>query len=230
MPEENISKDVADTVASEVTTSVTVDTTLKYETVKKYNDTSIYTESTVIGQLFDTYIILEYNDKMVLIDQHAAHERIMYERIKEAIENSEIHSQQLLLPVMLNLSSAECAFLNQNIDFFVKLGFEIEEFGLNSFAVRSIPMILANSNIESFVVDGINKAMQNGKGSLYDDKTIFTMACKAAVKANKKLSSDEIKALLETLAELENHGTCPHGRPVAITMSKYEVERKFHRC
>lgn len=204
--------------------------TPEYQTVKKYNDTSIYTESVVIGQLFDTYIMLEYNEKMVLIDQHAAHERIMYEKIKAAIENSEIHSQQLLLPVMLNLSSSECSFLRQNISFFEKLGFELEEFGMNSFAVRSIPMILDGSNIESFVVDGINKAMQNGKGSLYDDKTIFTMACKAAVKANKKLSRDEIKALLGTLAELENHGTCPHGRPVAITMSKYEVERKFHRC
>ncbi|MBQ8165189.1 MAG: DNA mismatch repair endonuclease MutL [Clostridia bacterium] len=203
---------------------------VQYETVKKYNDTSIYTDSTVIGQLFDTYIILEYKDKMVLIDQHAAHERIMYERIKTALENSDIHSQQLLLPVMLNLSSAECTFLKQNIEFFEKLGFEIEEFGLNSFAVRSIPMILEGSDIEAFVVDGINKAMQNGKGGLYDDRTVFTMACKAAVKANKHLSDAEIKALLETLTSVENHGTCPHGRPVAVTMSKYEVERKFHRC
>jgi len=230
VPAENTSKEAADAVAGEVAIPVAVDTAVKYETVKKYNDTSIYTQSTVIGQLFDTYIILEYNDKMVLIDQHAAHERIMYEKIKSAIESSEIHSQQLLLPVMLNLSSAECAFLKQNIEFFEKLGFEIEEFGLNSFAVRSIPMLLEGSNIEAFVVDGINKAMQNGKGGLYDDKTIFTMACKAAVKANKKMSDAEIKALLETLAELENHGTCPHGRPVAVTMSKYEVERKFHRC
>lgn len=206
------------------------DKTVQYETVKKYNDTSVYTESTVIGQLFDTYIVLEYNDKMVLIDQHAAHERIMYERIKESIEKSEINSQQLLLPIMLNLSSAECSFLTQNINFFEKLGFVIEEFGMNSFAVRSIPMILEDSNIEAFIIDGINKAMQNGKGSLYDDKTIFTMACKAAVKANKRLSDAEIRALLDTLAELENHGTCPHGRPVAVTMSKYEVERKFHRC
>lgn len=201
-----------------------------YEPIKKYNDTSIYTDSRIIGQLFDTYIVLEYDGKMVLIDQHAAHERIMYERIKEAIENSEIHSQQLLLPVTLNLSSAECLFLKQNMDFFAKLGFEIDEFGLNSFAVRSVPMILAESNIEAFVVDGINKAMQNGKGGLYDDKTIFTMACKAAVKANKRLSEDEIKVLLKTLAEVENHGTCPHGRPVAVTMTKYEIERKFHRC
>lgn len=201
-----------------------------YETVKNYNDTSIYTESRIIGQLFDTYIVLEYDGKMALIDQHAAHERIMYERIKEAIENSEIHSQQLLLPITLNLSSSECVFLKQNMDFFTKLGFEIDEFGLNSFAVRSVPMILAESDIEAFVVDGINKAMQNGKGGLYDDKTIFTMACKAAVKANKRLSTDEIKALLKTLAEVENHGTCPHGRPVAVTMTKYEIERKFHRC
>jgi len=154
----------------------------------------------------------------------------MYERIKSAIEKSDIHSQQLLMPIMLSLSSAECAFLRENTEFFEKLGFEIEEFGLNSFAVRSIPMILEGSNIESFVVDGINKAMQNGKGGLYDDKTIFTMACKAAVKANKSLSGEEMNELLKTLAELENHGTCPHGRPVAVTMTKYEVERKFHRC
>ncbi len=196
---------------------------------KKYNDTSIYTESRVIGQLFDTYILMEYRDKLVLLDQHAAHERIMYENIKEALENSEIQSQMLLLPITFTMSPSESRQLKENMEFFDKLGFEIEEFGINTFVVRSIPMILEGSDIEGFIVDGIAKAIQGGKAGLYDDRTIFTMACKAAVKANMRLSKEEIDALLKTLAEIENHGTCPHGRPVTVTMSKYEIERKFHR-
>ena len=195
---------------------------------KRYNDTSIYTESTVIGQLFETYILLEYRDKLVLLDQHAAHERIMYERIKANLEKNEAESLMMLLPVTLTLSPAESRFLKENIDFFVKLGFEIDEFGMNTFAVRSIPMILEGSDIENFIVDGINKAMQNGKGSLYDDRTIFTMACKAAVKGGDDLTKDEIDALFK-LMDGDLGLKCPHGRPVVVKMTKTELEKMFKR-
>ena len=196
-----------------------------------YGDNDIYVNSTVVGQLFDTYIVLEYRDQLVLLDQHAAHERLMYEKIKKSLEENDIESQLLLVPVAIQLAPSEYAAFKANTEFFTKAGFEIEEFGMNTINVRSVPMILAGQDIEAFIVSGIRMAAQSKERvSLFSDNAVYTMACKAAIKANRKLRTEEIDALLSDLAAVKNPGTCPHGRPITVKYTKYEIERKFHRC
>lgn len=191
-----------------------------------YNSTNVYTDGVVIGQVFDTYIILQYGKEMVLIDQHAAHERIKYEEIKNAVNSDTGAVSPMLVPISLQLSPAEHTAFTANADFFEAMGFEIDDFGGNTVLIRAVPTILAESNIEDVVLSGL----QNKKTAGYSDEEIYTMACKAAVKANKKLSDFEIKELLNKLAKLENSGTCPHGRPICVTITEHELERRFKRC
>lgn len=196
------------------------------EEVVLYNSTSAYTDSAVVGQVFDTYIILQYGDEMILIDQHAAHERIKYEEIKEAIESPSHTVSPMLVPITLQLSPAEYMNLKNNISFFTSMGFEIDDFGGKTVLVRAVPSIFDESDIEDVILSGL----QNKKTSHYTDEEIYTMACKAAVKAHKKLSDFEIQELLKRLAALENSGTCPHGRPITVSIPKHELERRFKRC
>lgn len=191
-----------------------------------YNSTNVYTDGVVIGQVFDTYIILQYGKEMVLIDQHAAHERIKYEEIKNAVNSDTGAVSPMLVPISLQLSPAEYTAFTANADFFEAMGFEIDDFGGNTVLIRAVPTILAESNIEDVILSGL----QNKKTAGYSDEEIYTMACKAAVKANKKLSDFEIKELLNQLAKLENSGTCPHGRPICVTITEHELERRFKRC
>jgi DNA mismatch repair protein MutL len=196
-----------------------------------YGDNDVFVNSTVVGQLFDTYIVLQYRDQLVLLDQHAAHERLMYEKIKKSLEETENESQMLLTPVAIQLAPSEFASFKTNSEFFTKAGFEIEEFGVNTISVRSVPMILAGTDVAEFIVSGIKAASQGKeKAGLFTDNAIYTMACKAAIKANHRLREEEIFALLKDLAEVKNPGTCPHGRPIIVKYTKYEIERKFHRC
>ena len=196
------------------------------ETPVLYNSTSVYTDGVVVGQIFDTYIILQYGDEMVLIDQHAAHERIKYEEIKNAVNTPTGAVSPMLVPISMTLSPAEHTALNSNLGFFEAMGFEIDDFGGNTVIIRAVPTILAESNIEDVVLSGL----QNKKTAGFSDEEIYTMACKAAVKANKKLSQFEIEELLKQLAKLENSGTCPHGRPICVTITEHELERRFKRC
>lgn len=198
----------------------------KIEQTVLYNSTSVYTDGVVIGQVFDTYIILQYGKEMVLIDQHAAHERIKYEEIKNAVNSDTGAVSPMLVPISLQLSPAEHTAFAANADFFETMGFEIDDFGGNTVLIRAVPTILAESNIEDVILSGL----QNKKTTGYSDEEIYTMACKAAVKANKKLSDFEIKELLNQLAKLENSGTCPHGRPICVTITEHELERRFKRC
>lgn len=191
-----------------------------------YNSTSVYTDSTIIGQAFDTYIILQYGDELVLLDQHAAHERIKYEEIKDIIQSPSEAVSPMLVPITLELTPAEHMALKNNMGFFESMGFEIDDFGGNTVIVRAVPTILADSNIEDVILSGL----QNKKSTGYTDEEIYTMACKAAVKANKRLSHFEIEELLSKLARLENSGTCPHGRPITISITEHELERRFKRC
>lgn len=191
-----------------------------------YNSTSVYTDSTIIGQIFDTYILLQYGDEMVLIDQHAAHERIKYEEIKEVLKTPGSAVSPMLVPLTLQLTPAEHMALKTNLGFFEAMGFELEDFGGNTVLIRAVPSILDDSNIEDVILAGL----QNKKTEGYTDEEIYTMACKAAVKANKKLSYFEIEELLKRLARLENSGTCPHGRPITVSITKHELERRFKRC
>ena len=190
-----------------------------------YNSTSVYTDSIVVGQVFDTYIILQYGKEMVLIDQHAAHERIKYEEIKDVVNEGTGAISPLFVPITMTLSPAELTAFQSNTEFFELLGFEIDEFGGNTIIIRAVPTILSESNIE----DVILSALQNKKTKGYTDEEIYTMACKAAVKANKRLSAFEIDELLKKLAKLENSGTCPHGRPICVSITEHELEKKFKR-
>lgn len=189
------------------------------------------TEHKIIGQLFNTYWIIEYGDKMFLIDQHAAHEKVLYERIMKKLREKEHFSQQLMPPIILTLSLREKEALLKNLPYLEEAGFEFEEFGGKEYAVRAVPGDLYNLvhyDILIEIIDGLTEDGYNNTPEIILDK-IASMSCKAAVKGSHKLSVEEAKALIEQLLTLENPYNCPHGRPVIISMSKYEIERKFKR-
>lgn len=185
----------------------------------------------IIGQIFGTYWIVEQNNCMYLIDQHAAHERALYEDFIEKFKTSQISSQQLLQPVAVNLSESEKVIVEENRELLESFGFEVEEFGARTYAVRAVPYVFnAPSNV-SFFVDIIDMLADKNMKNLYDTKedAIATMSCKAAVKGNDRLSYSEAQELIQRLLKLENPFTCPHGRPTIIEMTRYELEKKFKR-
>jgi DNA mismatch repair protein MutL len=188
-------------------------------------------EYRIVGQVFDTYWIVEYKDKMLMIDQHAAHEKVKYEQILKKVENNEIYTQTLTPPVVINVTPKEAALINNYEKYFKELGFEIEDFGMNAFAIRGVPLDLFGYNIKELFDEIITQMAESpvrGVPQIIREK-IASMACKAAVKGNNSLSYDEADKLIEQLLELDNPYNCPHGRPTIISMSKYEVEKKFKR-
>ena len=194
-------------------------------------------EYRILGQIFDTYWLVAFKDRLFIIDQHAAHEKVKYERfvkkLKEDKNDSsyEIPAQMLNPPVIISLTGKEEEVLRNYMSFFHELGFEIEEFGGGSFACRSIPMDLYGCNEKDFfieILDELAEAPLQGAPSVVLHK-LASMACKAAVKGNHKLSIHEMEALIDELLTLENPYHCPHGRPTIISMSKYEIEKKFKR-
>lgn len=185
----------------------------------------------LIGQVFDTYWIVEYDNKMYIIDQHAAHEKVMFESLMEKYKNKEIASQVINPPIILNLSMNEAALLDKYMDNFKEIGFEIEVFGGQDYAVRAVPADLYTLDSYSVLTNIIdNLSAENGKmvSELITEK-IASMSCKAAVKGNSILSVSEANALIDQLLSLDNPYNCPHGRPTIISMSKYELEKKFKR-
>lgn len=185
----------------------------------------------IIGQLFATYWIIEQNNCMYLIDQHAAHERALYEDFIEKFKTAAISSQQLLQPIAVNLSDSEKVVVEENMELLESFGFEIEEFGARTYAIRAVPYVFdAPSNV-SFFMDIVDTLADKNLKSIYDTKedAIATMSCKAAVKGNDRLSYNEAQELIQRLLKLENPFTCPHGRPTIIEMTKYELEKKFKR-
>lgn len=185
-----------------------------------------------IGIAFNTYIIIEMDKEMYIIDQHAAHERIMYEKVKNNYygENSK-DSQMLLLPDIITLSHKEMEIAKDNMDMFEKAGFSLEEFGENTIKLTGVPTVCIDiDNKELFLetLDEINTIARTAKQEK-EEKFIATVACKAAVKANMVLDKAEVENLMDKLLELPNPFTCPHGRPTAIKMSKYDIERMFAR-
>jgi DNA mismatch repair protein MutL len=185
----------------------------------------------VIGQIFNSYIIVEKNDEMLLIDQHAAHERLKYEELKQAVESREIYSQILLEPEVVNLTGAEFGAYKENKDLLDNLGFETEEFGDNALLVRSVPGDVEIGDVEPLIIELISQA-EGSKKELITEKNqrlMYTIACKAAVKANMSMTKPEMEALVKNVFRLKNINTCPHGRPIVITMSKKEIEKEFKR-
>jgi DNA mismatch repair protein MutL len=185
----------------------------------------------IIGQIFSTYWIVQFGDKMFLIDQHAAHEKVLYERIMNSLHNKEYTSQLLEPPIILTLSLREEEALKKHMESLLNLGFEFEEFGGKEYAVRSVPSDLfglVQHEILIELIDGLVEEVYNETPEMILEK-IASMSCKAAVKGNHRLSHEEARALIEQLLTLENPYNCPHGRPVIISMSKYEIEKKFKR-
>lgn len=188
-------------------------------------------EYNIVGQVFDTYWIIEYRDKMLMIDQHAAHEKVKYEQLLKKIENNEVYTQTLTPPVVINVTPKEAALISSCEQYFKELGFEIEDFGMNSFAIRGVPLDLYGYNIKELFEEIITQMTESpikGVPQIIREK-IASMACKAAVKGNNSMTLKEADQLIEQLLELENPYNCPHGRPTIISMSKYEVDKKFKR-
>ena len=186
----------------------------------------------LVGQVFGTYIILQKDNEMLVIDQHAAHERIYFEQLYEEFEASGIQSQILLLPVTMTLNAIEYDCALQNTGFFERLGFDIEAFGENSIIVRCTPDTLEEQEIKDAISDIITMLMQNKNNAKKElaGEALHIIACKRALKGNHVMTEKEMKSLAEQALSLENGiNTCPHGRPIMIKMSKYSLEKQFKR-
>lgn len=184
-----------------------------------------------IGQIFNTYIIIQIGEKMYIIDQHAAHERLLYEQIKENYYTKDKQSQMLLIPIIFELTSKEKNIVFENIELFEKSGFIIDEFGDNTIKISGVPNIGYDIEYNSMIKDIIDELLGATKTQNKEKEFRFiaTIACKAAVKGNMKLTTEEQINLISDMVKLENPFTCPHGRPTAYEISKYEIERRFLR-
>lgn len=185
----------------------------------------------IVGKIFATYIVVEGEKECLLIDQHAAHERLLFEKYKKMISEQAIVTQQLLPPAIIEVTHAEQLIIEDCIDLFHSLGFEIEAFGGKSFAVRGVPVILGTSHIKEFFQELLDNAEHFSQGSNYKLKIddIIQMSCKKAVKAGDSLSDKEILALLNDLMNKKIPMTCPHGRPIMISISQNQLEKMFRR-
>ena len=185
-----------------------------------------------IGIVFNTYIIFEMDDEMYIMDQHAAHERIMFEKVKKNFyAEEEKDSQLMILPDIITLTHKEMDIAKENMELFRKAGFIIEEFGDNTIKISGTPSICLELNTRDLfleTLDEINSVSRTAKQEI-ENKFLATIACKAAVKAHMVLTKEEVESLMDELLKLTNPFTCPHGRPTVIKMSKYEIERKFER-
>jgi len=187
-------------------------------------------EIRIIGQLFGTYILGQMDDDFCIIDQHAAHERIMFEYIKEKYNEKNISVQELMMPIVIELSPAEKVLYTENSLIFQNLGFEIEWFGENTLAIRAVPILMGEPCTGEFfsnILDSLKESTSIASSPL--DKIIISMACKNSIKAGDNIAPEEISVLLERLMKTSQPYTCPHGRPTIITMSRYELEKKFKR-
>ena len=185
----------------------------------------------LIGQVFETHWLVEYDGSLYIIDQHAAHEKVLFEKNFASLKTREYTSQLVSPPIILTLSLQEADLLKRHMKVFTDIGFEIEPFGGNEYAVRAVPdnlFSLAKKDLLMELIDGLSdESMGKNVESIYD--RIATMSCKAAVKGNNELSFAEADKLIDELLKLENPYNCPHGRPTIVAISKYEMEKKFKR-
>lgn len=192
----------------------------------------IRAEYKLIGQVFDTYWLVQYQDSLYIIDQHAAHERVLYERTLKGMKTREFTSQYLSPPIILSLSMQEAELLKENMDRFARIGFEIEPFGGEEYAVRAVPDNLfgiAKKELLMEMIDDLADGISSSMTPELIDEKVASMSCKAAVKGNNRLSAQEVDALIGELLTLDNPYHCPHGRPTIIAMTKRELEKKFKR-
>ena len=188
-------------------------------------------EQRIIGQVFDTYWLVEFDNQLYIIDQHAAHEKVLYERTMKSMDDKEFTSQVIYPPILLTLNMQEEELLKRYRKYFEKLGFALEHFGGKEYSVTSVPANLFGIKGKELLVemlDGLSQFHGRETPQIITEK-IASMSCKAAVKGNQKLSRQEVEALIAELLTLENPYHCPHGRPTIISMTKYELEKKFKR-
>lgn len=192
---------------------------------------TFFNNYSIIGQIFGTYWIVEDDKEIYLIDQHSAHEKIIYEKLKREFKEEKVVSQKMIQPITITVSPEEKCIIDENIDTFCKFGFGIEEFGSNAYVIREVPFIFNKSLEPNFFMELISIFSKKNITNLYEAKTdkIISMSCKKAVKANNKLSDIEAKNIITGLLELETPFTCPHGRPTIIKLTKYEIEKLFKR-
>ena len=189
-------------------------------------------EYRLIGQVFDTYWLVQFQDSLYIIDQHAAHERVLYERTLKGMKTREFTSQYLSPPIILTLSMQEARLLEEHMDRFTRIGFEIEPFGPEEYAVRAVPDNLfgiAKKELLMEMIDDLADGLNTSMTPDLIDEKVASMSCKAAVKGNNRLSAQEVDALIGELLTLDNPYHCPHGRPTIIAMTKKELEKKFKR-
>ena len=186
----------------------------------------------IIGQVFETYWLVEFNEQLYIIDQHAAHERVLYEKTLKGMKDRDYISQYLSPPIILHLSMQEEEVLKEHFDVFANIGFEIEAFGGDSYAVRAVPDNLFGIAKKELLIEMLDNLSDGIHSSVAPDliaEKIASMSCKAAVKGNSKLSAVEVEVLIGELLKLDNPYHCPHGRPTIIAMTKRELEKKFKR-
>lgn len=202
--------------------------------VQEYEETQVEKMDNVyeyIGHVFDTYIIIRMKDKIYFVDQHAAHERFLFEQIKEAYYAKNQQTQMLLIPLLIGLSNKEMDIVRENIDMFENAGFILDEFDDNTYKVAGVPNVGYNIDHKSMFKDMITELSSTEKTERQtkEHRFLATLACKAAVKGGMKLDIEEQKRLIDNMINLDNPFTCPHGRPTAVPMTRYEIERKFMR-
>lgn len=198
---------------------------------KLINDDPIK-EYNIIGQVFDTYWLITLDDDLYIVDQHAAHEKVNYEKFVKAYESREaVYGQQLCPPLVIHLSAVEASVFSKYNDMFTGIGFEIEEFGINTYAIRSVPLELFGITGEELFHNLINELME--KEGMYPPSVVMeklaSMSCKAAIKGGQKITFTEMSELMKKLMKLDNPYNCPHGRPVFIKITRFELEKKFKR-
>lgn len=185
----------------------------------------------LIGQLFDTYWLVEFNEQLFIIDQHAAHEKVLYEKTMGTLKTMEYISQLVSPPIILTLNQNEEILLKRHLKYFTDMGFEIEPFGGKEYAVRGVPANLFSIAKKELLIEMIDGLSEDGSSHNPDMiyERVASLSCKAAVKGGHRLSAVEANELIDQLLSLENPYACPHGRPTIISMSKYELEKKFKR-
>ncbi|MBW1999863.1 MAG: DNA mismatch repair endonuclease MutL [Deltaproteobacteria bacterium] len=198
---------------------------------KHEQDELLRREPEILGQLRGTYILCQVDEGLLMVDQHAAHERIIYEKLKESFRSSRMETQYLLIPHQLDLSPKESKTMMKNLDQLAKLGFEMDHFGGTTFLLRSVPSILVNVNWNEFIVDLVTLLEETGGVSSEQalDRFLIMAACHGAIKAGRQLSRDEMRNLIKQLETLDLPTNCPHGRPALKRFSYREIEKMFKR-
>ena len=184
-----------------------------------------------VGQIFGTYLIFQNQEGMLMVDQHAAQERINYEKYYKILALKNQPTTELLVPDVLSFTKEEALYVEQNINSFLEIGFRLEQIGQRDFVVREVPLWIKLDNLSSVVNDIITLLIDNKKIDImfFRDHIAKSIACKASIKANHRINNDEVKALLSDLELCENPYTCPHGRPTIIKLSLKDIEKMFER-